>query len=188
MIRPTRTGGSPDAQHPAIHGSPESQRCWQPRELVSLTPLPRGYATPHRSTLSTASGTPYGRQARLTSDEDVGAVTRYTCRIRHHQRELSNQRRGCVNRAGLEPKPCGGTEHRGQTPAATRKAEPLDCSKYFTASAFDFGPAIGRRFDKRIPAGSSDPIAGRRARNASMPFRLGPEDVNRNLDRAGRRQ
>ena len=25
-------------------------------------------------------------------------------------------------------------------PAVTRKAEPLDCSKYFTASATDFGP------------------------------------------------
>ena len=28
----------------------------------------------------------------------------------------------------------------GQTSPVTRKAEPLDCSKYFTASAVDFGP------------------------------------------------
>jgi hypothetical protein len=68
----------------------------------------------------------------------------------------------------------------GQTPAVTRKAEALDCSKYFNASAVDFGPrdaAAGLTTESRQDRLVRLPGGERVLRG--MPFRLGPEDVTR---------
>jgi hypothetical protein len=68
----------------------------------------------------------------------------------------------------------------GGAPAATAKAEPIDCSKFFNASALEFGPrdrAAGLTRESaqdrliRLPGGERV--------FRGMRFRLGPEDVKR---------
>jgi hypothetical protein len=65
-----------------------------------------------------------------------------------------------------------------QTPAVTPKAEPLDCSKYFNASAVDFGPRdAAARLTRESAQDRLIRLPGGERVLRGMPFRLGPEDV-----------
>jgi hypothetical protein len=68
----------------------------------------------------------------------------------------------------------------GQTPVVTRKAEALDCSKYFNASAVDFGPRdAAARLTKESGQDRLIRVPGGERVLRGLPFRLGPEDVKR---------
>src|SRR5688500_9553022 len=68
----------------------------------------------------------------------------------------------------------------GQAPAVTRKAEPLDCSKYFNASAVEFGPRdAAARLTRESGQDRLIRLPGGERVLRGLPFRLGPEDVKR---------
>ncbi|HEU0139709.1 MAG TPA: CehA/McbA family metallohydrolase [Bryobacteraceae bacterium] len=68
----------------------------------------------------------------------------------------------------------------GHPPAVTRKAEPIDCSNYFTASAADLGPREqAARLTRESQQDRLIRMPGGERGLRGLPFRLGPEDVNR---------
>jgi hypothetical protein len=87
---------------------------------------------------------------------------------------------GAPMMAALSPSQAAAQAGATRSGSATRKAEPVDCSRYFNASASDLGPraqAAGLTAESardrliRLPGGEQV-LRG-------LPFRLGPEDVNR---------